>query len=113
MKLTQFQIKNRKVRRALKQLGLVEDREGYWFLPNCDYDGWIIASYNTTMKFSTDFHYDRGNILCSGALSEEYNVSNTDFIIERTKQLLKEIKEAKINKKLERLQEDFDDKENA
>ena len=101
-----WRIENKKLHKDLYSLGLRDDKDGYWFIGQCE--EWIMASYTNEVRIVEDLFLD-GNGIYTGPLSPgNLNVYKDEKqIIKQVKSIIKKYKELQITKQLIKANEDF------
>ena len=109
-----WELKNKKLSKRLHELGLVEDKNGYWFYLPYSNTSWVISSYGYCIYLIGGFIYDNGIIIIDVDLSAKYNVEDEDLIIKQAKKLIDDFQDCMLlykqnqeKKRLEILKMDF------
>ena len=110
-------INNRKLRKELKELGLIEDKEGYWYYPpfSTECDTWLIAAYETYVRIVKGFNCDVKGIYREILNENDLDVyKDHDEILNVAKELLKKYdkilykhKKFIMNKRINDIKGDF------
>lgn len=103
------------LRKKLKDLGLREDDEGYWYYDPFNIDDWLIAAYEDDIRISTKVKVDKNGKGYFALLGATLNcVDDEEKILEQVNKLLKQVKRLDLTKKkkkikmrVKKLNEDF------
>lgn len=108
-------ITSKNLRKKLKDLGLREDKDGYWYYDPFNNDDWMIASYEDEVRISTKVTIHKNGEGYFEGLGDTLNcVNDEEKILEQVNKLLKQVKrldltrkKKKIKRRIKNLNEDF------
>lgn len=99
--------------KLLKRNDLVE-QNGKWYYPPYSMNDWIVLTTENAIRFTNSFSIVRGNKILGLGISFPYKLTEYKFIDRRVKDLIKEfnqltreLKERKVQEKLDNIKKDF------
>ena len=105
---------NSVLRKLLERNNLVEYEEGRWFYPPYSMSSWIVLTCGDAISFINGFNLTKDNKINDNGFSVQYKLTEYAFIDLRVKELIKEfnqltkeIKERKVQEKLDNIKKDF------
>ena len=105
---------NSVLRKLLEQNHLVEYEEGRWFYQPYSSKNWIVVTYNNCIRFIKGFNITKDNTINDYGYSVQYKLTEYAFIDRRVKELIREfnqlsreIKDRKLQVKLDSIKKDF------
>lgn len=109
--MTWWKMTNDNLRSKLKLLGLVEDEEGYWYIPNSILhpEDWIIAGYHEEIRMVEGIAINKNNTVTTvGLTNKHYNVfKDEEFILTRMNKLITQYKQIVYDLKFIEIKKDF------
>jgi hypothetical protein len=101
------------LRKLLERNNLVE-KDGEWFYPPYSATSWIILTCENAIRFINGFSLTKDNKINDYGFSVQYKLTEYKFIDRRVKDLIKEfnqlsreLKERKVQEKLDNIRQDF------
>lgn len=101
------------LRKLLERNNLVE-KDGEWFYPPYSTTSWIVLICENAIRFINGFSLTKDNKINDYGFSVQYKLTEYAFIDRRVKELIKEfnqltkeIKERKVQEKLDNIKKDF------
>lgn len=101
------------LRKLLERNNLVE-KDGEWYYPPYSSTSWIVLTYEDAIRFINGFNITKDNKINDYGFSVQYKLTEYKFIDSRVKELIKEfnqlsreIKEKKVQEKLDNIKKDF------
>jgi hypothetical protein len=101
------------LRKLLERNNLVE-KDGEWFYPPYSTTSWIILTCEHAITFINGFSLTKDNKINDYGFSVQYKLTEYKFIDRRVKDLIKEfnqlsreLKERKVQEKLDNIRQDF------
>jgi hypothetical protein len=101
------------LRKLLERNNLVE-KDGEWFYPPYSTTSWIILTCENAIRFINGFSLTKDNKINDYGFSVQYKLTEYKFIDRRVKDLIKEfnqlsreLKERKVQEKLDNIRQDF------
>jgi hypothetical protein len=101
------------LRKLLERNNLVE-KDGEWFYPPYSTTSWIILTCENAIRFINGFSLTKDNKINGYGFSVQYKLTEYKFIDRRVKDLIKEfnqlsreLKERKVQEKLDNIRQDF------
>lgn len=102
------------LRKLLERNNLVEYEEGSWCYPPYSSKNWIVLTCEDAIRFINGFSITKDNKINDYGFSVKYRLTEYKFIDRRVKELIKEfnqlsreIKDRKVQAKLENIKKDF------
>lgn len=97
-------ITSEKLRNKLQELGLREDKDGYWYYDPFNIDDWMIASYEDEVRVSTKVTVDKNGEGYFEGLGDTLNcVDEEDKILAQVNKLLNQVKRLELTKKKKKM----------
>jgi len=101
------------LRKLLERNNLIE-KDGEWFYPPYSTTSWIILTCENAIRFISGFSLTKDNKINDYGFSVQYKLTEYKFIDRRVKELIKEfnqlsreLKERKVQVKLDSIRQDF------
>lgn len=101
------------LRKLLQRNNLVE-KDDEWYYPPYSMNSWIVLTYEDAIRFINGFTITRDNKVEDYGFSLQYKLTEYKFIDRKVKELIKEfnnltreLKERKVQEKLDNLKKDF------
>lgn len=101
------------LRKLLERNNLVE-KNGYWYYPPYSMYDWIVLTTEDGIRFINGFILTKDNKINTYGFSVQFKSTEYKFIDRRVKELIKqvnqltrEIKERKVQEKLDNIKKDF------
>ena len=101
------------LRKLLERNNLVE-KDGEWFSPPYSTTSWIVLTCENAIRFINGFSLTKDNKINDYGFSVQYRLTEYKFIDRRVKDLIKEfnqlsreIKDRKVQEKLDNINKDF------
>jgi hypothetical protein len=101
------------LRKLLERNNLVE-KDGEWFYPPYSTTSWILLTCENAIRFINGFSLTKDNKINDYGFSVQYKLTEYKFIDRRVKDLIKEfnqlsreLKERKVQEKLDNIRQDF------
>lgn len=101
------------LRKLLERNNLVE-KDGDWFYPPYSMNSWIVVTYEDSIRFINGFAITKDNKINDFGFSVQYKLTEYKFIDRRVKELIKEfnqlsreLKDRKVQAKLDNIKKDF------
>lgn len=101
------------LRKLLERNNLVE-KDGEWFYPPYSTTSWIVLTCENAIRFINGFSLTKDNKINDYGFSVQYRLTEYKFIDRRVKDLIKEfnqlsreIKDRKVQEKLDNIKKDF------
>lgn len=101
------------LRKLLERNNLVE-KDGEWFYPPYSTTSWIVLTCENAIRFINGFSLTKDNKINDYGFSVQYRLTEYKFIDRRVKDLIKEfnqlsreIKDRKVQEKLDNIKQDF------
>lgn len=101
------------LRKLLERNNLVE-KDGKWFYPPYSMNNWIVLTVDDYVRFINGFSLTKDNKINDYGFSVQYKLTEYKFIDRRVKKLIREfnqlsreIKERKVQEKLDNIKKDF------
>jgi len=101
------------LRKLLERNNLVE-KDGEWYYPPYSMSSWLVLTYENAIRFINGFSLTKDNKINDYEFSVQYKLTEYAFIDKRVKQLIhefnclsREIKERKVQEKLDNIKKDF------
>lgn len=101
------------LRKLLERNNLVE-KDGEWFYPPYSTTNWIVLTCKDSIRFIHGFSITKDNKINDYGFSVQYKLTEYRFIDRRVKELIKEfnqlsreIKDRKVQAKLDNIKKDF------
>ena len=101
------------LRKLLERNDLVE-QDGEWYYPPYSMNDWIVLITENAIRFTNNFSIVKYNKILGFGISLPYKLTEYKFIDRRVKELIKEfnqltkeIKERKVQEKLDNIKKDF------
>lgn len=101
------------LRKLLQRNNLVEKDDG-WYYPPYSMNSWIVLTYEDAIRFINGFTITKDNKINDYGFSLQYKLTEYKFIDRKVKELIKEfnnltreLKERKVQEKLDNLKKDF------
>lgn len=104
---------NSVLRKLLERNNLIE-KDGEWFYPPYSMNNWIILTCENAIRFINGFSLTKDNKINDYGFTVQYKLTEYAFIDRRVKDLIKEfnqlsreLKERKVQVKLDSIRQDF------
>ena len=101
------------LRKLLERNNLVE-KDDLWYYPPYSMNSWIIITCENAIRFINGFSLTKDNKINDYGFSAQYKLTEYKFIDRRVKDLIKEfnqlsreLKERKVQEKLDNIRQDF------
>jgi hypothetical protein len=101
------------LRKLLERNNLIE-KDGAWFYPPYSMSSWIVLTCADAIRFINGFNLTKDNKINDYGFSVQYKLTEYAFIDRRVKELIKEfnqlsreIKERKVQEKMNNIKKDF------
>lgn len=101
------------LRKLLERNNLVE-KDGAWFYPPYSMNSWLVLTCEDAIRFINGFNLTKDNKINDYGFSVQYKLTEYAFIDRRVKELIKEfnqlsreIKERKVQEKMNNIKKDF------
>lgn len=101
------------LRKLLERNNLVE-KDGEWYYPPYSTNSWIVVTTEDGIRFVNGFNLTKDNKINDYGFSMQCQLTDYKFIDRRVKQLIKEfnyltreLKEKKVQEKLDNIKKDF------
>ena len=101
------------LRKLLERNNLVE-KDDLWYYPPYSMNSWIIITCENAIRFINGFSLTKDNKINDYGFSAQYKLTEYAFIDRRVKELIKEfnqlsreLKERKVQEKLDNIRQDF------
>ena len=101
------------LRKLLERNNLVE-KDGEWYYPPYSMNSWLVLTCEDAIRFINGFNLTKDNKINDYGFSVQYKLTEYAFIDRRVKELIKEfnqlsreIKERKVQEKMDNIKKDF------
>jgi len=101
------------LRKLLERNNLIE-KDGAWFYPPYSMNSWLVLTCEDAIRFINGFNLTKDNKINDYGFSVQYKLTEYAFIDRRVKELIKEfnqlsreIKERKVQEKMNNIKKDF------
>ena len=101
------------LRKLLERNNLIE-KDGAWFYPPYSMSSWLVLTCEDAIRFINGFNLTKDNKINDYGFSVQYKLTEYAFIDRRVKELIKEfnqlsreIKERKVQEKMNNIKKDF------
>ena len=101
------------LRKLLERNNLVE-KDGEWYYPPYSMKSWIVLTYEDAIRFINGFSITKDNTINDYGFSVQFRLTEYKFIDRRVKELIKEfnqlsreLKDRKVQAKLDNIKKDF------
>ncbi len=101
------------LRKLLERNNLIE-KDGAWFYPPYSMNSWLVLTCDNAIRFINGFNLTKDNKINDYGFSVQYKLTEYAFIDRRVKELIKEfnqlsreIKERKVQEKMNNIKKDF------